>query len=281
MCLPGTVEAVRARDEEERKFDRRTLLAGAAGAALAASFPAGALAKPPRGPLKRTQDLTHVFRAGFPIYGNPPTFHPPSRRTLVNIVPDGYYGQEWTFWEHSATHMDAPGHFIAGGRRTPQITPAELMLPLFVVDIRAKAARNPDAMVTIDDVRRAERGHGRVPKGALVAMDSGWDARAGSAAAFRNPDAAGVYHFPGFSVEAAEWLISERGAAALGVDTMSLDPGNSTTFPVHFELLGSDRYGLEGLANLSRVRPRGATAFVGVVPWEEGSGGPARVWAAW
>jgi kynurenine formamidase len=281
MCLPGTVEAVRARDEEERKFDRRTLLAGAAGAALAASFPAGALAKPPRGPLKRTQDLTHVFRAGFPIYGNPPTFHPPSRRTLVNIVPDGFYGQEWTFWEHSATHMDAPGHFIAGGRRTPQITPAELMLPLFVVDIRAKAARNPDAMVTVDDVRRTERGHGRVPKGALVAMDSGWDARAGSATAFRNPDAAGVYHFPGFSVEAAEWLILERRTAALGVDTMSLDPGNSTTFPVHFALLGSDRYGLEGLANLSKVRPRGATAFVGVVPWEEGSGGPARVLAAW
>jgi kynurenine formamidase len=281
MCLPGTVEAVRARDEEERKFDRRTLLAGAAGAALAASFPAGALAKPPRGPLKRTQDLSHVFRAGFPIFGNPPTFHPPARRTVVNIVPDGFYGQEWTFWEHSATHMDAPGHFIAGGRFTPQITPAELMLPLFVVDIRAKAARNPDATVTVDDVRRVERGHGRVPRGALVAMDSGWDARAGSAAEFRNPDARGVYHFPGFSLEAADWLIRERSVAALGVDTLSLDPGNSTTFPVHVRLLGSDRYGLEGLANLSKVRPRGATAFVGVVPWERGSGGPARVWAAW
>jgi kynurenine formamidase len=281
MCLPGTIEAVRARDEEERKFDRRTLLAGAAGAALAASFPAGALAKPPRGPLKRTQDLSHVFRAGFPIFGTPPTFHPPSRRTLVNVVPDGFYGQEWTFWEHSATHMDAPGHFVEGGRLTPQITPAELMLPLFVVDIRAKAAQNPDAMVTVDDIRRVERGHGRVPKGALVAMDSGWDVRAGSAVAYRNPDAAGVLHFPGFSFDAADWLIKHRQIAALGVDTLSLDPGNSTDFPVHVRLLRSNRYGLEGLANLSKVRPRGATAFVGVVPWEEGSGGPARVWAAW
>jgi kynurenine formamidase len=274
-------EAVRARDQEERKFDRRTLLAGAAGAALAASFPAGALAKPPRGPLKRTQDLSHVFRAGFPIFGNPPDFKSPSRRTVVTVEKNGFYGQEWTFWEHAATHMDAPGHFIEGGRLTPQITPAELMLPLFVVDIRAKAARDPDATVTIDDVRRVERRHGRVPKGALVAMDSGWDVRASSEEAYRNPDRAGVYHFPGFSNRAAEWLIDERQVAALGVDTMSLDPGTSGNFPVHFTLLGSNRYGLEGLANLSKVRPRGATAFVGVVPWEEGSGGPARVWAAW
>lgn len=286
MCLPGTVEAVRARDEAEGpRVDRRTVLAGAAGAALAAAFPARALANGGghghgHGSGRRTQDLTHTFRAGFPIYGNPPVFNPPSRRTLVNIVPDGFYAQEWTFGEHSGTHMDAPGHFITGGRHTPDITLAELMLPLFVVDIRRKAAANADAMVSVDDIRRAERRHGHVRRGSLVAMDSGWDARAGSAASFRNPDSSGVYHFPGFSNEAVEWLIDERKIAAIGVDTLSLDPGNSTTFDVHYTLLGSNRYGLEGLANLGKVRPNGTTAFVGVVPWEQGSGGPARVWAA-
>jgi len=190
MCLPGTVEAVRARaEEEETRVDRRAVLAGAAGAALAAAFPASALAgrrDHRHDRRRRTQDLTHTFRAGFPIFGNPPTFHPPARRTLVNVVPDGFYGQEWTFWEHSGTHMDAPGHFIAGGRFTPEIAPEELILPLFVVDVRRKAARNPDHAVTVDDLRRAERKHGRIPKGALVAMDSGWDVRAGSAQTFRN-----------------------------------------------------------------------------------------------
>ena len=216
MCLPGTVEAVRARDEAEGpRVDRRAVLMGAAGAALAAAFPASALANGHghghgNGSHRRAQDLTHTFRAGFPIYGNPPVFNPPSRRTLVNIVPDGFYAQEWTFGEHSGTHMDAPGHFITGGRFTPDITPAELMLPLFVVDIRRKAAADPDAMVSVDDIRRAERKHGHVRRGSLVAMDSGWDKRAGSEAAFRNPDSAGVYHFPGFSNDAVEWLIDER-----------------------------------------------------------------------
>jgi kynurenine formamidase len=76
-------------------------------------------------------------------------------------------------------------------------------------------------------------------------------------------------------------LIANRSITGVGVDTMSLDPGNSTTFEVHVLLLGSNRYGLENLANLGNVRPRGATAFVGVVPWEEGSGGPLRALAVW
>ena len=143
------------------------------------------------------QDLTHTFRAGFPIYGNPPVFNPPSRRTLVNIVPDGFYAQEWTFGEHSGTHMDAPGHFIAGGRYTPDITAAELMLPLFVVDIRRKAASNPDAMVSVDDIRRAERKHGtRAARRRSSRWTRAGTPEPGSAAAFRNADSVGRLPLP-------------------------------------------------------------------------------------
>jgi kynurenine formamidase len=285
MCLPGTVETVRARDEEEGpRVDRRTVLAGAAGAALAAAFPAAAFAhnEDRRRRRPRSQDLTHVFRAGFPIYGNPPVFNPPTRRTLVNIVPDGYYGQEWTFWEHSGTHMDAPAHFVAGGRFSPDITPAELVLPIFVVNIARKAAaQNGEAAVTVDDLRHAERRHGHIPKGALVAMYSGWESRIGSQASFRNADSSGTYHFPGFSGEAVQWLLSRRRIRAIGVDTLSLDPGSSTTFDAHFAILRANGYGLENLANLRRIPARGAAAYVGLVPWEQGSGGPCRVLARW
>ena len=287
MCLPGTVEAVRERDAREGpapRVDRKTVLVGGAAAAITAAFPqlAGAGRDQRHGhDRSRSQDLTHVFRAGFPIYGNPPVFFPPRRRTLVNVVPDGFYGQEWTFWEHSGTHMDAPAHFIAGGRDSTEIRIDELVVPLFVVDISSRARRDPDAFVTVDDLRRAERKHGRIPKGALVAMDSGWDTRAGSAASYRNPDAAGVYHFPGWGIDALDWLLDERRITAIGVDTLSLDPGNATVFDVHLTLLRANKYGLEGLANLGKVRPRGTTVSVGLIPWEEGSGGPCRVWATW
>ena len=88
-------------------------------------------------------------------------------------------------------------------------------------------------------------------------MRSGWDAKAGDEDAFLNADAGGTFHFPGFGADAAEYLLDRTKAAVIGVDTISLDPGNSTTFAVHVNWLGADHYGLEGLANLARSRRAG------------------------
>jgi kynurenine formamidase len=274
MCLPGTVEAVR---EQQPQLSRRTVLAGGGAAALAALMPGEALAHKRRDRRRgRVVDLTHTFTAGFPVY----TGNPPSRRTLANINPDGFYKQEWTFDEHSGTHMDAPGHFVAGGRLTPDLRPRELILPIVVIDISRRAASDPDAVVEPDDLRRFERRHGRIPRGALVAMNSGWASKVSDPDAFKGGPA-GAYHFPGFGEDAIDVLIDRRRAAAIGVDTLSLDPGNSATFPVHVKWLGADNFGLENLANLDKLPPHGATAIVGVIPWEEGSGGPARVMATY
>jgi kynurenine formamidase len=278
MCLPGTIETVRERTDREGTplVNRRTALLGGAAAAVGAAMPTNAFAAA-RPAKKGFRDLTHVFTAGFPIYGTPPRFQSPTRRTVVDVVPDGFYGQEWTFWEHSGTHLDAPGHFVADGRRSPEITPRELFVPIVVIDISSRAASDPDTVVTPDDLRAFERRHGRIPKGALVAMYSGWDSRVSDPAAFRNPDPSGVLHFPGWGKPAVEWLLGRRKITALGVDTLSLDHGPSTSFDAHVTLLGADKYGVEALANLGRIPPRGATAYVGLVPWEEGSGGPCRV----
>jgi kynurenine formamidase len=240
-----------------------------------ATFPAGALAKRPGG--KRVQDLTHVFTAGFPVF----SFSPPSRVTLVTIPSGGFYAQQWTFGEHSGTHMDAPGHFVTGGRLSPEITPQELIVPIVVIDISARATANPDAVVTVDDLRSFEHGHGRIPNGALVCMNSGWAAKVGDPIAFKGGASFPNYHFPGFSLDAAMWLARERDVTGIGVDTLSLDPGNSTIFPVHSNFLATDRYGLENLTNLDMIPPRGAVAYVGLIPWQEGSGGPCRVIADW
>jgi kynurenine formamidase len=279
MCVPGTVETVRERADrgEVPAVSRRAVLLAGAGGALAATLPRPVRAAPKGRGRHRSRDLTHVFRAGFPVY----TFDPPARRTLVTVDPDGFYAQEWTFGEHSGTHMDAPGHFVEGGRLTPDLDLRELMVPIVVVDISKRAESNPDAAVTVGDLVGFERRHGRIPRGALVCEYSGWESRVNDPDAFKNADANGVYHFPGFGIEAVEWLLANRRITGIGVDTMSLDIGPSTTFDVHLALLGADRYGLENLANLKRIPPRGAEAFVGVIPWEEGSGGPCRVVARW
>ncbi len=274
MCVTGTTHTVReATKVSRRKFLTAGLAAGIGAAASGVLPAAPALAAHRR----HVQDLTHVFTTEFPTYGG----LQPTRETLVTVEEDGFYLQRWTFAEHSGTHLDAPGHFVAGNRLADELTAGELLVPIVVVDIRRRAAADPDATVEVRDLMQFERRHGRIPRRALVAMNSGWAAFAGDLAAYRGDDPDGVFHFPGFGSAAVEWLLERRDISGIGVDTLSLDHGPSTSFTVHVTALGADKYGVENLANLDHIPPSGAHAFVGLVPWQEGSGGPCRVIASW
>ena len=261
---------------------RRAALFGgaavAASAALGGTAHAGERAPAFSGGRHGLRDLTYPLTTSFPAFT---PGEEAARRTVVTIENDGYYMQEWRIIEHIGTHVDAPGHFTPGGRLSPELELSELIVPAVVIDIAAKAARDPDAVVTVEDVRAFERRHGRIPRDAAVLMYSGWGAKVGDADAYRGTDAAGTLHFPGFDPDACEWLLRHRRIRGLGVDTLSIDPGNSTTFPTHLTLTGADRYGLENLANLDRIPRRGATIVVGLIPYEEGSGGQARIFASW
>ena len=285
MCVPGTQEAVRAaleaEEQPQRGLSRRAALAAGAGALAAGLMPSTAAAGHGHGRGRkrgrrsnRLVDLTHTFREDFALYPGSPEGN--ARTTKRTIAEHGFYGQQWTFWEHTATHMDVPGHFIAGGRTSDEITLQELIRPLVVIDISERAASEPATEVTEDDLRRYERRHGRIPKGALVAMDSGWGAKAADATAFVNG-----MQFPGFSGAATMWLLKERKIGGIGVDTLSLDNGPSESFASHLAVLGADKVGIENLANLDKVPRRGATVVMGLIPWKEGSGGPARVLATY
>lgn len=255
---------------------RRTALVGAVAIAAGATMaePARASAAHRNG----LRDLTYPLTTTFPAFA---PGEEASRRTFVTIEENGYYMQEWRILEHYGTHVDAPGHFTPGGRLSTEIPASELVTPAVVIDIAARAARDPDTTVTVDDVKSFERRHGRIPRDAAVLMYSGWGAKVGDPDAYRGTDAAGVLHFPGFSPEATEWLLRHRRIRSLGVDTLSIDPGNSSTFDTHLILTGADRYGVENLANLHRIPKTGSTIFVGLIPYQEGSGGQARVLATW
>jgi kynurenine formamidase len=285
MCVPGTAETVRASIEAQEpesaapRMSRRAALAAGIGTLAAAAVPGSAVASHRRGHGKgrgrgagKLVDLTHTFSDTFPSFpGTPPN----SRQTAVTIAKDGFYGQTWDIWEHSCTHVDAPGHFIPGGRFSPELKLDELVAPIVVVDISGRAASEHDTVVTPDDLERFERRYGRIPKRAVVAMHSGWESRAGSVDAYRNG-----MRFPGFGEDAVKWLLERRRIGGIGVDTLSLDHGSSATFSAHKTLLGADKFGIENLRNLKGIPARGAIVYVAVIPWQDGSGGPARVFAS-
>jgi len=277
MCVPGTLEAVRT---DRRGFLRLAAGAVAGVAASSASQLAAPLAAEARVTIRDVQDLTHVLYPGFPSF-NPAFFPKMERKVFVSIKKDGFYGNVLTYWEHSGTHMDAPHHFVEGAWFVHQIPVGRLIGPAVVIHIHERAQSNADAQVTPSDIRAYERRHGRIPRGAIVLMHSGWESRVNSTEAYRNADAKGVMHFPGFHPEAAELLAKERTITGIGVDTLSLDYGRSTDFKTHVTVLGANRWGLENVANLAKIPPRGATLFVGAPRVAEGSGGPTRVIAVW
>lgn len=273
MCLPETLAAM-----QDRSVSRRSLLKFGLGAAVALT--AGSVEAAPVKPVRFSNvlDLTHVLGPGMPVFPGAPPF---KIEQFVVHKPNGYYGNIITMWEHVGTHMDAPVHFAAEGLYVDQIKPESLIVPAVVLDLRERAAKDPATVVTPDDIRAWERRYQRIPQNAAVLMSTDWGRRIGSQQEYRNTDSSGVMHFPGFGKEAIDFLLTERNIAGIGVDTLSLDHGPSTTFSVHYTLLPTNRWGLENLANLSAMPPHGATLFVGAPKVASGSGGPCRIMAVW
>ena len=197
-------------------------------------------------------DLTHTFSPKTPVF---PAFKPVQIRPKFSIAKDGFFANEITFDEHTGTHMDAPVHFVASGDTADRLSIDRFFAPLAVVSIEARAAKDPDATLTVDDLLAWEKRHGRLPRGAFVAMYSGWEARIGNADRFLNKDAKGTMHAPGFSEDAARFLAQERDIVGAGVDTLSLDRRVASKFVAHLALLGAGKYGVELLANLAACRP--------------------------
>lgn len=270
MCAPIVIEEVR------KALSRRGFI-GAVAACAGATPPAiAAQQKPVRLPkgFRDVIDLTHTFSPSLPVY---PAYKPIQIRQRFSVARDGFAANEVTFDEHTGTHLDAPSHFVAGASSADSIPAGQLIAPLAVIAISGRARKDPDALVTVDDLLAWEKRHGRLPAGALVAMDAGWDARAGNPTEFLNQDAKGVMHTPGFGVEAARFLVEQRDISGVGVDTLSLDAGAAQKFVAHMAILGAGKYGLELMAHLDRVPPSGATVFIGAMKHAGATGGPARV----
>jgi kynurenine formamidase len=201
-------------------------------------------------------------------------------RTLYTIPKDGFHVEEFCHVGQWGTHVDPPAHFHTGLKSVDEIDPKDMLMPLVVLDVHDKAARNPDYTLTLEDVRAWESRHGRIPAHAFVVMRTDWSKRWPNDAAMQNRDAKGVAHYPGWSLPVLKLLYEERHIAASGHETTDTDPGLATThddYSLERYVLGTNHYQIELLANLDQVPEYGALAMVSFPKPEHGSGFPARV----
>ena len=269
MCDACLIENIKS-----SMLSRRALFTGAAATTAAVVASGLTTAQPALAQAAgKVVDLTHAYDGSFPTFdGNPGILY----EEAVNFDKSGYQLFKLTIFEHTGTHVDAPLHFSKDGASVADLPVENLMAPLCVVDIAAKAAEDANAMVTKADIDAWIAANGEIPAGACIGMHSGWAAKVGDPLYRNTPD--GAFAFPGFSKEATDYL-AELGVASIAVDTLSLDPGNSADFAVHYSWLPGGRFGIENVANLDKLPAKGATIFIGAPKHAGGTGGPARVMA--
>jgi kynurenine formamidase len=177
------------------------------------------------------------------------------------------------------TSIDAPAHLLQGMWTVDQIPPERLVAPLAVIDVTEEVRRNPDYELSVEDIAQWEQIHGEIPPAAVVLARTGWSGRWFSPKDYRNADKNGVLHYPGYSKDAARFLVEGRMALALGIDTLSVDRGSSRTMAVHEYTLAHSVYHLENVANLERVPDAGAVVMVAPMKLEGEVDGPVRILA--
>ena len=226
-------------------------------------------------------DLTHAF-SDSTIYWPTDTLGFVHEKLAHGRTDGGWFYSSWRYSaaEHGGTHRDAPIHFSEGGQTSEAIPLSALVGPAVVVDVSARAT--PDYLVSVEDLAEWEAAHGRIPDGAILLVRTGWDRRYADRAAYlgtdrRGPEAVPELHFPGLAPEAAQWLVDQRRIDAFGLDTPSVDYGQSRDFRTHVILAARNIPGFENVANLDRLPAAGS--FVVALPMkiEGGSGGPLRI----
>lgn len=226
----------------------------------------------------KTVDLTHTLNDKSP-YWPAANYRPFQLTSIATLEKNGVNSKALSFPEHLGTHLDAPNHFERNQPAVHQLTAAELFAPGVCIDITLACEADGDHRLSVEELNAWEQRHGRIPDGAVVLLRTGWGRHWTNFDRYKNQDARGKMHFPGYSADAAKFLVKERNARGLGIDTLSIDHGLSTDFAVHHIVNGAGRYGLENVARLDELPPNGFGLIVAPIKVEDGTGGPTRLFA--
>ena len=205
-------------------------------------------------------------------------------RGTAGLTDKGYYYSANRFKgaEHGGTHVDAPIHFYAKRNTVDEIPLERLMGEGVVIDVTESCATNPDYQITIEDLRDWETQHGRQLVDVIVLLRTGngkhWRQREkylGTAA--KGPEAVAELHFPGLDPTAAQWLAEHRAVKAIGIDTASIDHGQSRLFQSHVNLFKHNIPAFENVANLDQLPTADFQVIAMPMKIGGGSGGPLRI----
>ena len=240
------------------------------------------LVPPPQKPPKRIIDLTHSFDASTVYWPTAETFK--LETDFEGTTEQGYYYSAYRYRaaEHGGTHLDAPVHFAKGRRSVDQIPLEQLMGSGLLIDVTRQCAANPDYLVSVTDLQNWEKQYGRIPVGSIVLLRTGFGKYYPDLKKYLGTDERGAgavpkLHFPGLDPAAARWLTQNRTIKAIGLDTASIDHGQSTLFESHRILFDKNIPAFENVANLDQLPIRGFSVIALPMKIAGGSGGPLRI----
>lgn len=193
-----------------------------------------------------------------------------------------YNANNFSAAEHGGTHLDSPIHFAEGKHTVDEIPIEKLIGPAVVIDVSEKALADPDYQVGVKDFTDWESKNGEISEGSIVLLNTGYakywpDRIKYMGTDKRGPEAVKDLHFPGLDPKAAKWLVDNRNINAIGLDTPSIDYGQSNLFESHRILFKENIPAFENVTNLDKLPSTGALIIALPMKIKDGSGGPLRI----
>src|SRR6267142_5230999 len=229
-------------------------------------------------------DLSYAFDSSTVYWPTAETFH--LEKDFEGTTDQGYYYSAYRYSaaEHGGTHIDAPVHFAKGHNSLDEIPLDQLLGPGIVVDVTKQCSENRDYLITTGDFTNWENRNGKIPAGTIVLLRTGFgkfypDRKRYLGTDERGAAAVANLHFPGLHPDAARWLMQHRKIKATGLDTASIDYGQSKLFESHRILMGQDIPAFENVANLDRLPAKVAMVIALTMKIKGGSGGQLRIMA--
>lgn len=227
-------------------------------------------------------DLTHDFSEQTIYWPTSPTFE--KQTVYKGDTEKGYYYSAYKFStaEHGGTHIDAPIHFYKDRNTVDTIPVEQLIGPAVLIDVSGNALNDHDYQISVEDITKWEKAHGQIAEDSILLFNTGYAKFWPDRIKYMGTDKLGdeavkELHFPGLHPDTAKWLVENRDINAVGLDTPSIDYGQSTHYGSHVILFEANIPAFENVANLDMLPAKGAVVFALPMKIKGGSGGPLRI----